>query len=148
MVAQKDIFHRVEIGRFIFAGVAGNCEPYITRLDDKMSGDVQLGPAEVQYLDGSGIFTSHPYTGPGYYVAKYGNQPRIALPGMTEGQAEELAAHFGMQCGHKGDYPLFWESPAGRGLLQWSRENPRTAARRAAASSYLPGWKAQLDLAA
>jgi hypothetical protein len=91
MVAQKDIFHRVEIGRFVFAGVAGRGDPYITRLDDKMGGDVQLGPSQVAYFDRNPGSSRHPYSGPGYYVAKYDNELRIALPGMTEGQARTLA---------------------------------------------------------
>lgn len=148
MVAQKDIFHRVEIGRCIFAGVAGNGEPYITRLDDPMSGHVQLGPSEIQHFDNPVRPGDHPYTGPGYYIAKYGNQVRVAMPGLTESQAQQLAEEFGMKFGHGIWEPNFWESPAGRGLLAWSKTFPRVAARRAAASSYLPDWKKQLDIAA
>ena len=148
MVAQMDIFHRVEIGRFVFAGVAGRGDPYITRLDDKMGGDVQLGPSQVAYFDRNPGSSRHPYSGPGYYVAKYDNELRIALPGMTEGQARTLADEFGMTfCEDPWEF-RFWESPAGRGLLTWSQAHPRLASQRAEASSYLPSWKTHLKLAA
>jgi hypothetical protein len=144
MPASKDIFHRVEIGNLVLAGVAGRGDPYITRLDDKMSGDVQLGPSKIQYFDANPDRSDRVYSGPGYYVVKYDNEIRVGLPGMTEDGARRLAAEFGMRFCYEPHEFNFWDSPAGRGLLTWSQSFPRLAAQRAAVSEYLPSWKDEL----
>ena len=136
----KSVFHVSAIGGRPFEAVLSADGPYI---DCGLDG-VALGACtSIELLDTtieSARRQEHgaPNT---WWIAKYGNQPRISLDGMSESQRQQLADEFGIRIGRysAGGEP-FWTSPVFRSLAEWVKVHPRVAARFRASNAYLPGW--------
>jgi hypothetical protein len=136
----KSVFHVSAIGGRPFEAVLSADGPYI---DCGLDG-VALGACtSIELLDTpieSARRQEHgaPNT---WWIAKYGNQPRISLDGMSESQRQQLADEFGIRIGrYSADGEPFWTSPAFRSLADWVKVHPRVVARFRASNAYLPGW--------
>ena len=77
-----------------------------------------------------------------WWIAKYGNQPRISLDGMSESQRQQLADEFGIS-----DWTVFGRRRTVLDITglsgRWPsgvKVHPRVAARFRASNAYLPGW--------
>jgi hypothetical protein len=76
-----------------------------------------------------------------WWIAKYRNQPRIDLAGLSALERSTLAHAFGIPIQRTGSVDeVFWHSPAFAGLVAWTRKHPRKAKQYRDCASYLGGW--------
>jgi hypothetical protein len=76
-----------------------------------------------------------------WWIAKYRNQPRIDLAGLSALERLTLAHEFGIPMCRTGSVDeVFWDSPAFAGLVAWARDNPRKARKYRDCACYLRGW--------
>jgi hypothetical protein len=134
------VFYVAVIGGRHFEGILSGDGPYITCGDD----GVALGTcASIEQLSAeieSGL-RRRPVMPHSWWIAKYRNQPRISLDGMTDPERRRTADEFGIRVGRESpDVEPFWESAAFRSLAAWIRSRPRVGERFRDYNAYLPGW--------
>lgn len=149
-MSMRDLFHTFSIGRETFTAWAGN-EPWLKRGTSLAElGGVSLGwPLIIEYVDNPSL----PFTVPGFFVCKYdGNQPRISLHGMDMDQIEALGQEFAIRLGCSTGRPTnkpanFFDTQAGRNLVDWSLRHPRLSGRASTTNPYLGAWAERLERA-
>ena len=134
----RTTFHRLTIGALVLTGEICVDGPYVGVLDTrtKEKGDAQIGPCSLRHYrpeqEGRADRTEE-----GWWLVKYGNQPRMLLAGLTAAQAGLVRAEFGL-VDDKGK--SFYRSNAWLALVSWAAENVTTARRVSRNQAYLPGW--------
>jgi len=134
------VFYVAVIGGRQFEGILSGDGPYISCGND----GVALGTCTSIEQFGAEIESGgnpRPVMAHSWWIAKYRNQPRISLEGMTDPERRRLAGEFGIRVGRESpDVEPFWESAAFQSLAAWIRSRPRVGERFRNYNAYLPGW--------
>jgi hypothetical protein len=114
----ETFFEATIAGARFAAGARG--DPYVTNGEHS----IQLGhAAHVLYLTEG---NDHRFTGPGWYVCKYGpGEIKFGLPLFGEGDALHFAECFGMAFKSTLASRPFADSPAGKALAEYFSRFPR-----------------------
>lgn len=128
----SSIFHEFVIEGHRFSAIMAVDGPYLgmTAPDGQYDG-VSLGISTVHYFRKVPGDTGIDADKTGWWLAKYGNQPRVDFNRMSEPARKEVMRQFGILFRdlevHRDPNVTFRESPAFQGLREWVRKHPRVA---------------------
>ncbi len=137
------IFHTARVGGRILEAFITSEGPLLTIKGSPFS-QAELGVSVLRYAGHAEGEFGPP--GPGWWIAKYGNDYRIHLPGIGQAEAEEIAQEFGVPIWTPTISPHsamteFYRGRAWDGLKIWIRKNPIVARRLSRGHPhYLPQW--------
>ena len=131
------VFHEWRHGdRFFYGAVLGS-DLY---LGDEFGHWAYIGPSVSHYVKKAGVI-AHRFCGAGWYVCKYNaSETKLPLEGFDEADAKALGAEFGMLVGYGAGFPVFYNSPAARGLQRWVGAHRVSARRHGPSANYLRNW--------
>jgi len=134
------VFYVAVIGGRHFEVILSSDGPYIACGNDGVALGMCTSIEQLGARIESGL-RQRPVMPHSWWIAKYRNQPRISLDGMTDPERRRLADEFGIRVGSESpDIEPFWESAAFRSLAAWIRNHPRAGERFRDCNAYLPGW--------
>ena len=139
------VFHQVAIGGLTFDGIISADGPYVLC---HTGGGVALGVSGLRQFQPETVPNRRHEPQFGWWVVKYRDEARIALPGFDLANVRRLSDEFGLviltehnplSCDRaRRDY--FFTSPAWDALRRWVTKHPRLAKAQADCDSYLPRW--------
>jgi hypothetical protein len=140
------VFYETQIEGVKFKASMISQGPYLHVMyrDGRQSGTA-LGVSTIDHIMPSDRFycgkTSVPFGAayPGWWIAKYGNQPMVDISFLSETGRHLLMQRFGIQLRdeRKDANEVFRQSDAFRALCRWVVEHPRIAKRNLHAQTYL-----------
>ena len=131
------VFHEWRRGDRLFYGAVLGADLY---LGDEFGHWAYIGPSAIHYVEKAGVI-AHRFYGAGWYVCKYNDrETTLPLEGFDEAAAKALGAEFGMSVGYGPDSPMFYNSPAARGLQKWVGAHRVSARRHGPSANYLRNW--------
>jgi len=144
--ARGDVFLDITVEGFRFQASVGKLGPYIA-LKTRGGGSCRVGVVSINQCASAGCLQE-----PSWHVAKYHNQPRIDIAGLSDAGRRALAVWFGIPHHMPGlglscylpEY--FYVSPAFAALSEWTAIHSRKI-RTFAANDHLGDWAGAADAA-
>lgn len=118
---------------------------YLPNQGNYAHSEVQAGVGGLRYLSPPDKPSAFSVNRAGYYLVKYGNQPRghSPIPGMDKDLAAQVRLATGLG-GWDDSSATFFGSDSALALASWVATFPRRAAQHGVATSYLGGWRESL----
>lgn len=147
----SDVFHVFTIEGHKFSALMATDGPYISMTDPSgLTSGVSMGVSRVNYFPEDSSHLRFGARESGWWLAKYDNQPRINLNGLSESAREEVMRQFGILSvraairQHPAD--AFRNSPAFQGLRDWVQRHPRIAKASLRSQTYIAWGSMVQDL--
>lgn len=138
------VFHQATIAGLAFDGIISADGPYVSC---QAAGGVALGVSGLRQFKPDMLFSRHEDRF-GWWVVKYTDEARIALPGFDQAAIRRLSDEFGLVILTERDLApagrvrqdYFFTSPAWDAVRHWVAQHPRIAKAQAHCDAYLPRW--------